>query len=121
MAYWWLKHFHIVCVGLTLVSFSLRAFWLWTMNPLLEARWARILPHVIDTCLLASALGMVSLLGWQTWMGAKILALIGYIGLGRQALRASTPAQRRYSLLGAYLVFAYIVAVAVTKQPTLGL
>lgn len=120
MVYLLLKHVHLTCVSLTLVLFSLRVYWRWTESARLQARWVRIVPHVIDSCLLASALGMVSILGWQVWIGAKITALFGYIWLGRLALKGKTPLQRFYALMGALGFFAYIVAVALTKSPVLG-
>ena len=121
MAYWWLKHFHIVCVGLTLVSFSPRAFWLWTMNPLLDARWVRILPHFIDTCLFASAFGngFHCLDGKPGWVQKFRPDRIHWAGSSSAAsLNACATA---VFIAGRLPGLAYIVAVAVTKQPTLGL
>jgi len=77
--------------------------------------------HVIDTVLLASALVMVV---WshqypfaQNWLTAKLFALIVYIGLGTVALkRGNTKRVRAAAFIGALLVFAYIVKVAVTRQ-----
>jgi uncharacterized membrane protein SirB2 len=94
-------------------------------SPKLQARPARVLPHVVDTLLLVSAIA----LAWQSsqypfvqgWLTAKLLALIAYIGLGVMALkRGRTPAIRAKFFVAALLVFGYIVAVAVTKTPLPG-
>ncbi|MBK8971188.1 MAG: SirB2 family protein [Hahellaceae bacterium] len=62
--------------------FSLRVYWRWTESARLQARWVRIVPHVIDSCLLASALGMVSILGGRSGLGLKsrrCLAISGWV------------------------------------------
>lgn len=80
-----------------------------------------MLPHVVDTTLLGSAVTLAILGGQypfqQNWLSAKVLALLLYIVLGSMALkRGRTPAIRAAALAGALAVFAYIVAVALTKQ-----
>ena len=115
-----LKHIHLTAVALTLASFLIRGLWMVTESGLLQQRWVRILPHVIDTVLLASALGLVYLAWshWPAWIIAKVVGLLVYILLGTIALkRGRTKTQRVWALLGALLVFAYIVAVGLTKQP----
>ena len=85
-------------------------------------KWMHIAPHIIDTVLLLSALS----LAWiseqipfvQAWLGAKIIALIVYIYLGNLALkRAKTNSTRFITFILAMIVFAYIVSVALSKQP----
>lgn len=83
---------------------------------------AKRLPHVVDTVLLGSAIGM--LMEWQIWpwqMGwimAKITALILYIVLGMIALRfGRTRTQRTIAGALALTSACYIVTVALTKNP----
>ncbi len=98
----------------------------------MRSRAARTLPHLVDTVLLLSALGMLwvaHLSPWALgWLRAKIVGLVCYIGLGVVALRglrgsAQTQrhSHRRAVALGAWVaalvVFVYIVSVAVTKNP----
>ena len=91
-------------------------------SDMLQQRWVKIVPHIVDTLLLASALVMVV---WsaqypfvQPWLTAKLIALVLYIVLGTVALkRGKTKAVRSWALVGAMLTFAYIVAVALTRQP----
>ena len=86
-----LKHIHISCALLSIAGFTLRGYWMLTGSSLLRRRSAKVLPHVIDSLLLGSAIGM--LLIWQvsplqlSWLSAKIIALLVYIGLGMVALR----------------------------------
>ena len=51
-----LKHFHITCVVLSGAGFALRGWWAITGSGLLRAKLTRRLPHIIDTCLLGSAI-----------------------------------------------------------------
>ena len=121
MTYLILRDVHITCVILSGIGFFLRGCWRLVDSPLYRRRWARILPHLVDTALLASAITLAVWSGQspgsQPWLAAKLCALLAYIVLGTIALkRGRTPATRGAAFAGAVLVFAYIVAVAVTKQ-----
>ncbi len=121
MDYLSLKHFHMTCAALSGSLFLLRGVWMLRDAPQLSQRWVRIAPHVIDSCLLGSAITMVVWSGQypfaQAWLGAKVIALLLYIGLGMVALkRGRTRTIRVVALAGALLTFAYIVAVALTRH-----
>lgn len=122
MTYLTIKHVHVTCAALSITLFFMRGVWMLRDSPLLQQRWVRIVPHVVDTLLLASALTMVV---WsaqypfvQDWLTAKVIALLVYIGLGTVALkRGRTRGVRAAAFVAALLVFAYIVKVALTRQP----
>jgi len=121
MEYAALKHLHAATVAITLALFLLRGYWMLKESPRLQARWVRIAPHSNDTLLLLSAIGMLVVGGLNPldhpWITAKILGLLAYIGLGTVALkRGRTRALRIKAFVAALGVFAYIVAVALTKQ-----
>lgn len=121
MTYLAIKHLHIACAALTGILFSVRGVWMLRESPLLQQRWVKIVPHVIDTMLLASALTMVAWSGQypfaQNWLTAKLFALIVYIGLGTIALkRGRSKRVRAVAFVAALLVFCYIVKVALTRQ-----
>ena len=121
MNYLVIKHIHITCAALSGSFFLLRGFWMLRESDLLQQRWVKVVPHVVDTLLLTSALIMVFWSGQypfvQSWLTAKLLALIAYIGLGTIALkRGKTKTVRSWALLAAMTTFAYIVAVALTRQ-----
>lgn len=121
MTYTVLKHLHLLTIAITLPLFILRAYWSMTGSQHLHARWVRVAPHSNDAILLFAAIGMLVVGGLnpleQPWLMAKIIGLLVYIGLGSVALkRGNTPA-----LIAALLTFAYIVAVAIAKQPLLGM
>lgn len=89
---------------------------------MLSVRWIKITPHINDTVLLVSAILLASQWGWAAlqlpWLWAKVVALVVYIILGTLALRAGRNQTVRISAwLAAILIFAYIVSVAITKNP----
>jgi uncharacterized membrane protein SirB2 len=116
-----LKTIHVLTAVLTLVSFSLRGVWMLRGSPTLGRRWVKIVPHVIDAILLASAIALMVQIhqypGTQVWLTAKVVAVVIYIVLGSIALkRGRTKAMRTTAWLGALAVYAYIVAVALTHR-----
>lgn len=87
-----------------------------------RGRWARTLPHVVDTALLLSAVTLAWMASLDPraapWLMAKIVGLVVYIGLGAVALGPALPRPvRGAAWLAALVVFGYIVSVAITKDP----
>ena len=124
MSYLALKHLHVTCVVLSGLGFALRGLWMLNDSPLLRARLTRVVPHVVDTLLLGSALVMA----WQSgqypfaqgWLTAKFFGLLAYILCGTMALkRARTKGRRVVFLVLALLAYAYIVGVALARNPLL--
>jgi uncharacterized membrane protein SirB2 len=111
------KHVHQATVVLSLCLFVLRLFWVAIDSAKLRRGWVRVLPHIIDTVLLVSAISLVIMSGmypWQhSWLLAKVLALVAYILLGSIAIKPGrNPGIRLLSGVAALLVFGYIVSVA---------
>lgn len=91
-------------------------------SPLREARWTRLVPHVIDTVFLVTGIWLAVRIGQyplvQTWLTAKVFGLVGYIILGSIALkRGPTRAIRAAAFVAALAMFAYIVGVARSRSP----
>jgi len=122
MDYTLLKTLHLTTIAITLALFLLRGIWMMADSPRLQVRWVRIVPHLNDTLLLASGIGLAVLLQQYPlvhgWITAKVLALILYIVLGTIALkRGKTRGRRIAAWVAALMVFGYMVAVAVTHDP----
>ena len=122
MDYLLLRKIHVACVVLSLSLFAVRGAWMVAGTLRDKGRWVRIVPHVIDTALLASAIGLAITIGQYPgtsgWLTAKVAGLLAYIVLGSIALkRGKTLRLRVAAFIGALAVFAYIVGVAVTRQP----
>lgn len=122
MTYLALKHLHVACVVLSGLGFLLRGWWMLNDSPRLKTRPARVVPHMVDSVLLGSAL----LMAWQSsqypfaqgWLTAKFVGLLAYILCGTMALkRARTKGRRVLFLVLALLAYAYIVGVALTRNP----
>ena len=115
------KSLHAGSAALSIALFATRGAWmLWSPERLRE-RWVRIVPHAIDTVLLASALWLAWQLGAagaHGWLAAKVVALLVYIALGTVALkRGRTRGVRIAAFVAAVATFGYIVSVALTKSP----
>jgi uncharacterized membrane protein SirB2 len=115
------KHIHMTCAAASGSFFALRGIWMLRDSKLLQQRWVKIAPHIIDTVLLVSALTMVVWSGQYPfvlpWLTAKLLALLLYIVLGTIALkRGKTKAVRVAAYVGALAAFGYIVTVALTRH-----
>jgi uncharacterized membrane protein SirB2 len=121
-----LKAVHVGSAILSICGFVLRGVWMLQGSPLLKARATRILPHIVDTVLLASALAL-ALRSAQypfvhAWLTAKVLALLAYIVFGSIALKYGRSRRVRALSYGMALgVFLYIVAVAIARSPAAGL
>lgn len=86
-----LKYLYVAAVAASFFLFFLRGIWMMQASGRLSARWVRVAPHVVDTVLLASATALAVLTAQypfvQSWLTAKIVALLVYIVLGNIALR----------------------------------
>ena len=122
----WLKLVHVSAVIVSGALFFLRGMWQWNNSPTGRQKWVTVAPHINDTFLLLSAIG----LAWQyrlypfvdAWLTAKVLALLLYIALGTVAMRqGKTRRQRISAWVLAMMVYGYIVIVALTKSTVWGL
>ncbi len=117
-----LKFFHVTCAIVSIAGFALRGYWAIRADPRLQKPLVRVAPHVVDTLLLASAIGM--LVVWRIspfalpWLSAKIIALLVYIALGMLCLRhARTRRTRLAAYVAALAVAFYILGVALSHSP----
>lgn len=117
MDYSAIKHSHMGIAYLSLMFFIIR-FALFYFQPKLRSnKLLKILPHVLDTALLAFAIWLCVLIGQYPgtdhWLSAKVVALLAYIGLGVVAIKRG----KVWAFLAAIAVFAYIMGVAKTHSP----
>lgn len=122
LSYGLLKTVHVSAAVISIAGFLFRAGLMLNRSPLAEARWLRRVPHLVDTVLLAAALGMVWVGGRQIfgerWLTAKVVCLVAYIVCGALALRrAPSEKAKRFFLVLALLFLANIVTIALTRDP----
>jgi uncharacterized membrane protein SirB2 len=116
------KSVHLLCVALSLSLFAAR--WLgglagaaWPLGPV-----ARRGSVAIDTALLCAGVSLWWLGGWNPWhhpwLGAKLLSLVVYVGLGSWALKRAQSRRGRgvFGLL-ALAVASQMVGMALHHHP----
>lgn len=122
MQYFAAHHAHVTFVAVSILLFMLRGGLMLKGSPALGDPALRVLPHVVDTLLLASALWLASVMHLpflQTpWLIVKVLGLLAYIGLGSVALRYGRSRRVRASaFVLALFTVSWIVSVAVLHHP----
>ncbi len=120
--YFALKAIHVGCAVLTIALFFARGLLMISGSPLLQQRATRIVPVVIDTVLLASAIALTMTIHQYpfttSWLTAKVVLLAVYIVLGSIALRRGrTRAIRIAAFVAALVTVAFLVTVALSHQP----
>jgi uncharacterized membrane protein SirB2 len=118
-----LRTVHVWCAALTIALFVWRGMLMIRDSELLGATWLRILPHAIDTVLLASALALTTIVHQyplaDAWLTVKLVLLVAYVLLGSIALRyGRTKGIRIVALVGALLAVAAIVVIARARDPS---
>lgn len=117
-----LKHIHMTLAIITILGFLLRSVWLFTNSPssqkMLQKKWVKISPHIIDTLLLASGITLwVTWYGavFQSWITAKLILIVLYIVFGIITFKASSKGLRGIAFSLAIISFATILYLARTK------
>jgi uncharacterized membrane protein SirB2 len=113
---------HVSTALLSISGFIFRGILRFRGSDLVNRKWLKIAPHIVDTVLIISAIILLIQSGLNLlttpWLMAKIIALIIYIALGLIAFRfGKTRTVRLLAWCEAILVFGYILSVAVTKNP----
>lgn len=122
MTYPILKNLHISCALASYTLFFLRGIWSFKGSPIMRRRWTKVVPHVVDTLLLVSAVALAFTIRQypfaDAWLTVKVFGVLLYIGLGLVALKyGRNKALRVSAWLAAQAVFAYIVLVALRHDP----
>lgn len=120
--YLMVKHIHMTAIAVSFLLLVLRFFWVMSNSGMMSKKWVKVVPHVVDTVLLASAITLCVILSqyplYQGWLTEKVIGLIAYIILGLFALKLGKNKMiKSVAFVGAVAVFAMIGKIAVTKQP----
>ena len=123
MPYMAIKHAHMLFAIISITLFILRA-WLAIPSPArIKNKLLKVLPHIIDTLLLAMGVWLAVLskqipFDNSPWLSAKVIGLVLYIIVGTIAIkRGKTRGQRLIATLAAIAIFAYIYGAAISKSP----
>tara|TARA_R110002126_G_scaffold33382_24_gene104541 strand:+ start:6037 stop:6414 length:378 start_codon:yes stop_codon:yes gene_type:complete len=115
------KHLHLLMVVLSVALLFIRFGMMLKSSPLLQSKMLKIVPHVVDTLLILSAVGLMLIINQfpfvHSWLTEKFVALLAYIALAVMALRGRTAAIRWLCFLGALGWLGLMLRVALSKQP----
>ena len=117
-----LRQAHIGFAMLSIALFLVRGGLMLAESRLLQARTLQILPHVIDTMLLTTALMLTTVIHQYPfstgWLTAKVVLLVVYIVLGSIAIkRGRTRGTRIAAFIAALLTIGFLVSVARAHHP----
>ncbi|PCI77570.1 MAG: regulator SirB [SAR86 cluster bacterium] len=118
-----IKTAHMSLAMISLLGFIIRGWWAINSSALLQQRWVKNAPHIVDTLLLTTAVLLMIILGQhpgnQGWILAKLIALVFYIGFGTLAIKRAPTRATKILFFGlAIATFAYIIGVAIAHHPT---
>lgn len=123
MPYVAIKHAHMMFAIISITLFILRA-WLAIPAPdRIKSKLLKILPHIVDTLLLAMGVWLAVLskqipFDNSPWLTAKVVGLVLYIIVGTIAIkRGKTRNQRLIATFASIAIFAYIYGAAISKSP----
>ncbi len=115
------KHLHLLMVALSVSLLFIRFALRLKESALLQRKFFKITPHIIDTLLILSAVALMLTIQQypfvSPWLTEKLIALFAYIALSFSALRGRTVAIRWLSFLGALGWLGLMIRVALSKQP----
>jgi uncharacterized membrane protein SirB2 len=112
-----LKHAHILLALTSGIGFALRGLVRLVLQRSPGRGFWKVAPHIVDTLLLATGLGLWILVGWplMSWLGIKLLLVVAYILLGMIAFKAQRRSRAVHFYLAALAVFLVIAALALNK------
>jgi uncharacterized membrane protein SirB2 len=114
-------HLHVTAVVISLALFSFRFALKYKGSKILEKKWLKITPHVVDTILLGSAIWLLTLSSMTQvdgWVASKVIGVIMYILSGFFALKwAKTNRSRIIGFVCAVIWIMLTASVGFSKQP----
>jgi len=129
-SYIWVKNFHLLVIAVSILLFVLRFFWKWYQSAIMQQRWVKIVPHIVDTLMLLSGISLIFITHFYpfspqgSWLTEKLFGVIIYIALGFVALGSGKNGLRSQKVRTLAFILALgclylIVKLATTKIPLL--
>ncbi|QIZ77083.1 SirB2 family protein [Ferrimonas lipolytica] len=124
MPYEAFKHIHFTVIGASIALFILRFIWVMKGSEMMQKKWVKIVPHIVDTLLILSGIALIYVTGFtptnSPWLFEKLIALVAYIVLGFFTLKLERGKLfRTFAFLGALGWLFYMAKLAQTKMPIL--
>jgi uncharacterized membrane protein SirB2 len=116
-----LKHTHLTALLVSFLLFFIRGSLMMRESTASKHRVFLIAPHIVNLLLIGTGIGLSVVLHFnpanQPWLAVKLIALAVYIILGVLTFKHPVLKVRKILWLMALIVFAFIVSVALSKNP----
>lgn len=116
-----IKHTHLLLMAISVGFFIVRAISSITAAQWITAKWAKISPHVIDTLLVSTGIGLAIITSQYpfltAWLTVKIGFLIAYIGFGVAVMKAPSAGKKLLFFALAMLSVVFLISVALSRNP----
>ncbi len=116
-----LKHTHLTALAVSFLLFFVRGYLMMRQSNASKHRIFLIAPHIVNLILIGTGISLAVLLhlnpASESWLAAKLVALVIYIILGVLTFKHPSINVRKALWLLALVVFAFIVSVAQSKNP----
>ena len=117
-----LKMTHMLAAALTTILFLFRLSLDAAGKPGWRSTALRFVPHIVDTVLLAAAIGLVIVTPWMPfvhhWLTLKVLLLIGYVIAGVFALKPQYSRKIRILASAAAIIQLVLIFALALHKPT---
>lgn len=116
-----LKHTHLTALLISFTLFFIRGILMMRESNASNNRVFLIAPHIVNLILIGTGICLAVVLHLnptdQPWLTVKLIALVVYIVLGVLTFKHSSMATRKALWISALIVFAFIISVAINKNP----
>lgn len=115
------KHTHMMFIALSVIFFIVRFVLHLRQSPIMEKKFVKVAPHIIDTFLLLSGITLCFMIQQfpmvDQWLTEKIICVVAYIVLGFMALKSNrNKLFKFFAFLGAIGWLVLAAKLAVFKQ-----
>lgn len=123
--YFALKNIHLLAIALSAILLSVRFALVMANSQLIDKKFIRIAPHVVDSILILSGIALIISLGFipftagSEWFTQKFTCILAYFALGVFAIKmAKNKLLRFFAFFGALGWLVMAANVAMTKAPS---
>lgn len=121
------KHLHMVTIVLSVLLFVVRYCLMMANSTLIEKKFLKITPHVVDTFLLLTGVVLIFITGFMpfteeaSWLTQKLSCVLAYIALGVFTLKyGKNKVFKTFAFFGSLGWVMAAANIAVTKSSFLG-
>ncbi|MGF1716964.1 SirB2 family protein [Photobacterium chitinilyticum] len=121
------KHLHMVAIALSVLLFVVRYCLMMANSSLLEKKYLKITPHVVDTILLLTGIALIFITGVipftesGNWLTQKLSCVLAYIALGFFTLKyGKNKVFKTFAFFGSLGWVMAAANIATTKSSFLG-